>query len=41
MGGASISSMRKLEIAMDLVFIGLGVGMFAAFAGYAVLLRRI
>jgi hypothetical protein len=30
-----------LELAMDLVFIGLGVGLFGVFAAYAVLLRRI
>jgi hypothetical protein len=32
---------RKLELPMDLVFIAVGAGMFALFALYAVLLRRV
>ena len=31
----------ELELHMDFVFVGLGVGMFALFALYAVLLRRV
>jgi hypothetical protein len=30
-----------LELSMDLVFIAVGAGMFALFAAYAVLLRRV
>jgi hypothetical protein len=31
----------ELELHMDFVFVGLGLGMFALFALYAVLLRRV
>ena len=31
----------ELELHMDFVFVGLGVGMFALFVLYAVLLRRV
>jgi hypothetical protein len=34
-------SLETLELPMDIVFIAVGAGMFALFAVYAVLLRRV
>lgn len=40
-GRAQSAAARSTEVPMDLVYIGVGLGLFALFAVYTLLLRRV